>query len=71
MATSLKQLGEEYEKSIQIQTQVIKKNREKLNKARKSYNFKEVKRLNTLLKLLYEEKWEMEEKVVQIRKYYT
>lgn len=71
MSTSLKQLGDEYEKSIQIQTQVIKKNREKLNKARKSYNFKEVKRLNTLLKLLYEEKWEMEEKVVQIRKYYT
>ena len=71
MSTSLKQLGEEYEKSIQIQSQVIKKNREKLNLARKSYNFKEVKRLNSLLKLLYEEKWEMEEKVVQIRKYYT
>ncbi len=71
MPTSLKQLGEEYEKSIQIQTQVIKKNREKLNQARKCYNFKEIKRLNTLLKLLYEEKWEMEEKVVLIRKYYS
>ncbi len=68
MNSTLKDLGLEYENSIRIQTEIIKKNRERLMQARKSHNCKEIKRLNTLLKTLYEEKWELEEKAVEIRK---
>lgn len=69
MNSTLSELGQEYEKSIQIQAEIIKKNRERLAQARKNYNFKEVQRLNSLLKTLYEEKWELEEKAVEIKKY--
>ncbi|MBQ8504132.1 MAG: hypothetical protein IJ491_07635 [Clostridia bacterium] len=71
MNSTLKQLGQEYERSIQVQTEIIRKNRERLSAARNKCNFKEVQRLNSLLKTLYEEKWELEEKAVAIKKYYT
>ncbi len=67
--STLKQLGMEYEESITIQKEIIKKNRERLAQAMKKHNFKEVQRLNSLLKTLYEEKWELEEMAVEIRRY--
>lgn len=69
MNSTLEQLCSEYEASIKVQKEVIKKNREKLLQAQKRHNFKEVQRLNTLLRVLYEEKWELEEKAVEMRKY--
>ena len=67
--STLKQLCADYEASIRLQKEIIKKNRERLLQAQKKHNFKEIKRLNTLLKVLYEEKWELEEKAVEMRKY--
>lgn len=67
--SSMEQLQKDYENSIRIQQEVIDKNREKLNKARKQHNFKEIQRLNRLLKTLYDEKWELEEKAIDIRRY--
>lgn len=67
--STLKDLGEQYAKSIEIQTDIIKKNRERLLQAQKNHNYKEVQRLNTLLRTLYEEKWELEEKAVEIKRY--
>ncbi len=65
----MEQLYIEYEKSIALQTDVIEKNRQRLLCARNKHNIKEVKRLNSLLRVLYEEKWELEEKIREIRKY--
>lgn len=62
-------LYNEYEKSLQIQKNIIKSNTEKLKKAREVCNYKEVRRLKSLLKMLYEEKWELEEKTHQLKKY--
>ena len=67
--STFEQLGREYEESIILQKEIIKKNRDRLNVARKRFNYNEIKRLNTLLKILYEEKWELEEKAAAIRKY--
>ena len=62
-------LYNEYEKSLQIQKDIIKSNTDKLKKARESYNYKEVRRLKALLKMLYEEKWELEEKTHLLKGY--
>ncbi len=67
--STLEQLYADYEASIRLQKEIIRKNRERLLLAQKKHNFKEIKRLNTLLKVLYEEKWELEEKAVEMRKY--
>ncbi len=69
MNSTLENLCTEYEASIKVQKEIIRKNRERLLQAQKKHNFKEIKRLNTLLKVLYEEKWELEEKAVEIKKY--
>ncbi len=71
MNLSLQELGNEYEKSIEIQKQVIENTRKKLTHARKSADFREIKRLNTVLQVLYEEKSELEEKAHRLRKYYS
>ncbi len=65
----MEQLYREYEKSLEIQNKVIKTNTEKLRRARASCNCKEIKRLNTLLRTLYEEKYELEEKSRALGKY--
>ena len=67
--STLEKLCTEYEASIKVQKEIIRKNRERLLQAQKKHNYKEVQRLNTLLKVLYEEKWELEEKAVEMRKY--
>lgn len=65
----MEQLYIEYENSIAIQQNAIRNTTEKLNKAKRGYNYTEIKRLNTLLRVLYEEKWELEEKARGIRRY--
>ena len=70
MDSDLYQLGLEYEKSIKIQSEVIEKYRIKLTEARRAYNFREVSRLNRLLKVLYDEKSELEELSNSLKHYY-
>ena len=71
MNLSLQELANEYEKSIEVQKNVIKSAREKLQNARKSGDFREIKRLNTILQVLYDEKYELEEKAHKLRNYYS
>ena len=71
MNLTLQELGKEYDNSIKVQKAVIEKYRKKLNEAQKSYNFKEVNRLNRLLKILYDEKSELEELSNSLKSYYT
>ena len=65
----MEQLYKEYENSVAVQSGIIEVNRIRLAAAKKSHDFKEVHRLNSLLKVLYEEKWELEERKREIRKY--
>ncbi len=71
MALTLQELGKEYENSIRIQKEAIEDCRARLVKAREKYNCSEIKRLNTLLRVLYDEKNELEERANQLREYYT
>ncbi|MCM1545184.1 MAG: hypothetical protein NC110_07795 [Ruminococcus sp.] len=66
---TLEELSRDYEKSISVQTRVIQGNLDKLKKARASSNFKEIKRLNSLLCVLYEEKSELEERAHELKEY--
>lgn len=56
------ELAIEYEKSISAQKKVIKDKLMHLSQAKKALNFKEIKRLNSLLCILYAEKSELEER---------
>lgn len=71
MTNTLRDLGNTYEDCIIIQQQVIDSCRKKLNEARKNYNWKEVQRLNSLLRVLYDEKVELERAAHDIDKYYS
>lgn len=71
MSLSLQELGKEYDESIKIQSAVIEKYRIRLNEARKNYNLREISRLNRLLKILYDEKSELEERAKGLRDYYV
>ncbi|MBR5437647.1 MAG: hypothetical protein IKV21_01890 [Clostridia bacterium] len=71
MNLTLEQLGEEYEHSIKIQKDVIRANRKKLLQAQKDGNYREMKRLSTLLQVLYDEKSELEEKANKLKHYYS
>ncbi|MGN0446952.1 MAG: hypothetical protein ACI4GC_00220 [Acutalibacteraceae bacterium] len=71
MKLSIEELGKQYEQCITVQNEIIAKNRQRLNEATKRNSFNETKRLNTLLKVLYDEKWELEEKLRGIKQYYT
>ncbi len=71
MNTSLEQLSKEYEHSIKIQKEVIEINRKKLLQAQKNGNYKEIKRLTLLLRVLYDEKSELEEKANKLKHYYS
>lgn len=71
MNGTLKDLGNEYEESIHLQSEIIARNREKLKAARAKCNFKEIKRLNSLLRVLYEEKSELERTAHDINQYYS
>lgn len=71
MNTTLEELAKEYEQSVAVQKKVIESNRKKLLYARRKGNFSEVKRLTTLLQVLYDEKVELEEKANTLRNYYS
>lgn len=67
----MEELYKIYEDSVTVQEQVINATNKKLKKARDAHNISEIKRLNTLLRVLYEEKWELEEKRRQLKSYIT
>ena len=71
MNTTLKDLAREYDHSIKIQKEVIEINRQKLKNARMKGNYNEVKRLTSLLHILYDEKCELENKANRLRNYYS
>lgn len=59
----------EYQQAIALQTNIIKERREQLKKAHHDHNHKEIKRLNSLLLVLYDEKNELEESAIGIKQY--
>jgi len=67
----MEELYKTYDNSVTVQKQVIAAANLKLRKAREAHNISEIKRLNTLLRVLYEEKWELEEKMRQLKSYIT
>lgn len=71
MENTLRDLGNTYENCISVQQKVIDNYRKKLNEARKEYNWKEVQRINSLLRVLYDEKVELERAAHDIDKYYS
>ena len=71
MRSSLEELYKEYENSIVKQKNLIEEKRQKLNEAQRKHNHSEVARLNRLLRVLYEEKLEMEGHAVSIREYFV
>ncbi|MBE6785574.1 MAG: hypothetical protein E7538_04975 [Ruminococcaceae bacterium] len=70
MRTSLEELYTQYELSIEKQKKTIEENRIKLKDAHLRHNLGEVERLNRLLRLLYEEKLELEGAAIDIREYF-
>ena len=62
-------LFDEYQNAIDIQNNIIKKNSRKLKSARTRNDFKEIKRLNSLLLVLYEERSELMERADGLRQY--
>ncbi|MBQ7116589.1 MAG: hypothetical protein IJN88_00075 [Clostridia bacterium] len=71
MNSTLADLAKEYDHSVAIQKEVIEINRQKLKQARIKGNYNEVKRLTTLLQILYDEKSELEDKANRLRNYYS
>ncbi|MBQ1243191.1 MAG: hypothetical protein II356_03950 [Clostridia bacterium] len=69
MTNSLSELSATYEKSIALQQEIIDKTRLKLKKASAEFNFKEIERLNSLLRILYDEKSELELSAYEMKKY--
>lgn len=69
MQITMKELSAQYEESINVQKEVIDSYRQRLKTAREKANFKEIKRLNTTLRVLYEEKSELEERAHGLKKY--
>lgn len=66
---SFDELYFEYQRSVEVQKCVIGRYRLELLKATKKSNMNEVKRLNSILCVLYEEKRELEERTAEIGKY--
>ncbi len=58
-----------YEHSIATQTDVIERYRFARRRAIRSGNYKEVQRVNSILRVLYEEKGELEESAAHLRQY--
>ena len=71
MNRTLQDLANEYDDSIKVQQKVIEINRKKLLQAQKQGTYKEVKRLSTLLHILYDEKSDLEKKANRLRNYYS
>ena len=69
MSNELRELSKTYEECISVQDKVIAAYREKLKTARKEFNMKEVARLNSLIRVLYEEKMELQLSAHQMKRY--
>lgn len=69
MFSSMRELCIQYEYSIKVQKDVIAQYREKLRVAQRKRDYKEVQRIQSLLHILYDEKYELEEKAGEIRRY--
>lgn len=69
MNNELRELSKTYEESISVQDKVIASYRKKLNEAHKKFNMKEVARLNSLIRVLYEERMELQLSAHQMKKY--
>lgn len=67
--TSLAELKTTYENCIEIQKDVIKKNRIRLNAAEKKRDYEEMRRLRYVLNILYDEKTELEYLALSLSKY--
>ncbi|MBR5827244.1 MAG: hypothetical protein IKY78_09205 [Clostridia bacterium] len=65
----MEELYKVYNDSVAVQISVIAATREKLKKAKNAHNISETKRLESLLKVLYDEKAELEEKRRLIKEY--
>ena len=65
----MEELYKVYDDSVAVQISVIAATREKLKKAKNAHNISETKRLEALLKVLYDEKSELEEKRRLIKEY--
>ena len=59
----------QYERCIAVQKRVIDRNRRRLRQALHAANAGEVQRLNKVLRVLYEEKSELEERAQGLREY--
>ena len=66
---AMSELYLQYEDCIRIQKRVIERNRRRLRQAQNSCNAGEVQRLNKVLRVLYEEKSELEERAQGLKEY--
>ena len=62
MSERFQNLFVQYEHCIEVQRSVIARYRARLQRAQKAGNMAEVERLNRVLRILYEEKSELEER---------
>lgn len=67
--TGLAELKATYENCIEVQKDVIKKNRVRLNAAEKKRDYEEMRRLRYVLNILYDEKTELEYLALSLSKY--
>ncbi|MBR6314130.1 MAG: hypothetical protein IKR49_05765 [Clostridia bacterium] len=67
MNSSIGELYRQYRRCIAVQKWVIACNRDRLNRALSERNQAEVQRLNRVLRVLYEEKSELEERANGLR----
>ncbi len=65
----MEKLYSEYRNSLKIQNEIIRSNLEQLRTAKSNFNYKEVRRLSSILRILYDEKRELEEKSLLLRDY--
>ena len=69
MKLSYTDLYRQYEQGIAQQNIVIARNRLRLHRAMRDCNMLEVRRLNAVLRVLYEEKSELEERAEDLLSY--
>lgn len=69
MNSSMRSLAAEYDYCISVQKDVIARYREQLHIAQKKRDYKEVQRIQSLLHILYDEKYELEENLGEIKRY--
>ncbi len=65
----MKQLYKTYEASLDMQTEALESARLKLKDAAARGKRSEIQHLKSLIRVLYEEKWELEEKKREIDSY--